>query len=85
MATDNVTPFPTAPKESRGQRRGRRKPPGLRLEDPPGGPSSLRLIQALRGVCEATERFLEDGDLDPSLELSTAAAVLSLILQERIA
>jgi len=43
----------------------------------------MRLIQALHGVCQATEELAENRNVD-LLELGTAAEILSTLLQDRI-
>jgi hypothetical protein len=53
------------------------------LEQPDDQPSNLRLIQAIRGVCWAIEQTAESSD-NMSLELGTAADILSEMLQGRI-
>ena len=57
--------------------------PYFHLEELDDAPSTLRLIQALRGVCSAIEQ-LANSDDSMSLELGTAAAILSQMLQERV-
>lgn len=57
--------------------------PTYRLADPPEGPSTLRLIQALHGVCVAAEATAELDRVDIALDLGTAAAILSDMVLER--
>ncbi len=83
MSADNVTPI--RPHESTKARPRRARPkPGLVLEDPPDGPCSMRVIQALHGVCQAAEQAADSRDQDLQLDLATAAEILSLMLKERI-
>jgi hypothetical protein len=53
------------------------------LDEPDNQPSTLRVIQALRGVCSAIEQLAES-DNSMSLELGTAADILSEMLQDRV-
>jgi hypothetical protein len=53
------------------------------LDEPDGQPSTLRVIQALRGVCSAIEQLAES-DNSMLLELGTAADILSGMLQDRV-
>ena len=53
------------------------------LDEPDNEPSTLRVIQALRGVCSAIEQLAES-DNSMSLELGTAADVLSEMIQGRV-
>ena len=81
----NVTPIRPEPKRPR--QRKRTPVDKFMLDDPPDGPSTLRLIQALRGVCQATERLApqhRDEDFDLALQLGTAAEILSAMLEDRI-
>lgn len=85
----NVTPIrsggnppPMGPKKSPGRRpRSRDR---FMLDDPPDGPSCMRVIQALHGVCQAAEKLAGAGDADLNIDLATAAEILSIILKERI-
>jgi hypothetical protein len=89
MNADNVTPIrsgaeppssePTKPRRLRSCPRDR-----FMLDEPPDGPSTMRVIQALHGVCNAAEQLAESRDPGVALELGTAAEILSTILQDRI-
>jgi hypothetical protein len=78
-------PKPPEPKKSR--MRKSRCQGKFMLDDPPDGPGTLRLIQALCGVCKAVELLApqhRDDDIDLPLQLGTAAQILSDMLQNRI-
>ena len=82
MSTDNVTPFPPAPKPKKRKLPGR--PAGVALQFADGGadgPSTLHVYQGLRGVCSALDS--DSNDIDLLGDLSAAAAVLIGILEER--
>ncbi len=71
MSTDNVTPIRSGdPEERQG--------------DDNTGPSTLRLMQAVQGVCSAAEgEALQPSDDEERLSgLCTAAAILSRMLWE---
>jgi hypothetical protein len=55
MSADNVTPIrpkpPQALEPKKPRMRRARPRDGCLLADPPEGPSTLRVIQALHGVC----------------------------------
>ncbi len=53
------------------------------LDEPDDQPSTLRVIQALRGVCSTIEQLAES-DNSMSLELGTAADILSEMIQGRV-
>ena len=88
----NVTPIrsgePRPPPECRKPRTRKSRHEGkFLLDDPPDGPGTLRLIQALCGVCKAIELLApehRDDDIDLPLQLGTAAQILSDMLQDRI-
>ena len=71
-------PQPKRPRVRHSQPRDR-----FPLIEPPEGPSGMRLIQALHGVCQAIEETAESQNVD-SLELGTAAEILATLLQDRI-
>jgi hypothetical protein len=54
------------------------------LDDPPEGPSCMRLIQALHGVCRAAKDLAGSGDSDLETDLATAAEILSSMLKDRL-
>jgi hypothetical protein len=81
----NVTPIKPPGPPQPPRRRARRR--GIRFEDAPeDGPSTLRLVQALHGVCTAMEALHIEGPPPTveALDLATAAAILSEELQRRI-
>lgn len=86
MSADNVTPIrPKAGPQPGGPRKPRRPrlPAGITLRDPPEGPSSLHVFQALHGVCQACESTASDERVD-ALALATAARILADMLEERM-
>lgn len=84
MSTDNVTPIRAKPGRSKAPPRDPRAPKGFYLlTDPPDGPSTLHLIQALIGICAACEATAEDASVD-QLQLATAGRILSTMLEERM-
>ena len=87
MSADNVTPIrppgggtPKTPSSERSRKSKR----FLKLEERDDEPGSMRLIQALHGVCYAAERLAENSDLTVALELGTAAEILSDMLTNRV-
>ncbi len=91
MATDTVTPIrPQSglkpPQRPPSKPRGaRRRPPGVRLADSDehDGFSTLDVINALHGVCQALDVAFDNADISPQ-ELATAARVLASIVQSRV-
>lgn len=77
-----MPPSDQPPKQRKSQTNSRHAP-AFRLTDPPDGPSTLRLLQALHGVCAAVEATAELDRTDIALDLGTAAAVLSDMVLER--
>ena len=84
----NVTPIrPETSRPKKPRARKSRDEGKFMLDDPPDGPGTLRLIQALHGVCRAMELLApqhRDDNIDLPLELGTAAAILSDMLQNRV-
>lgn len=78
MSTENVTPIGGG-----NSRKERGECSRFHLAQPDDGPDNMRLIQALRGVCGAIEALAQD-DIGMSLELGTAASILSDMLRDRI-
>jgi hypothetical protein len=82
----NVTPI-TPPKRKRSEPKP--KPKVFVLRDAsgenPAEPSTLHLIQALTGVCAASEELAvaQWRNVDP-VDLTTAARILSQMLQDRM-
>jgi hypothetical protein len=80
------TVTPIRPQAS-GLKKSRPRRGKFMLEDPREGPGTLRLLQALRGVCQATELLApehRDDNFDLALQLGTAAEILSGMLEDRI-
>ena len=88
MSADNVAPIrggsPTEPPGCLKPPRARKKCSRFHLAQSEDGPGNTRMIQALRGVCYVVERLAEQNDQNVSLELGTAAAILSEMLQDRL-
>lgn len=82
MSADNVTPI-TGPSEKLRRRPGAKR---TKYEDTFAMPSRLRLMQALRGVCQAAElvAFDSNADEDTRAQLATASAILSQMLDEHL-
>ena len=81
-----VTPIRPGVENARNRRRRPSKRGSLTFNGPSeGDPSSLRVWQALLGVCHASEETAEGPDAsDQMLRLGTAASILAEILDQRM-
>lgn len=86
----NITPirsgqYPPSSDTKKSQARASRHQDRFTLDNPPGGgPSCMSVIQALHGVCQATEELADSGGSDLAIDLATAADILSSMLKDRI-